>query len=181
MTDFTGIDLCFPAPPAAQRITDAHIHDAIQHAVQNVCRLLLRQDARLVERLAVDDGGGVPGPIQVMGNVGFVGGINGLVYLCMGDEFAEYAVGEILGLSPAEVAFEGPEVLKDAIGEVTNMTVGGFKNALCNLGHPCRLTLPTIVRGHALKVGAIKGAARHVFHFECNGRPLVADIQIRVE
>jgi hypothetical protein len=37
------------------------------------------------------------------------------------------------------------------------------------------------VRGQALKVGAIKGAARQVFRFECRGHPLVADIQIRRE
>ena len=166
---------------ASQPITDTLIHDAIRQAVLNVCQVLIRQDARFVERLAVDGGDVEPGPIQVMGNVGFVGDINGLVYLCMGNEFAEYAVGEILGMSPAEVALEGPETLKDAIGEVTNMTVGGFKNALCNLGYPCKLTLPAIVRGQALKVAAIKGAVRHVFRFECSGRPLVADIQIRTE
>lgn len=119
--------------------------------------------------------------IQVMGNVGFVGDIDGIVYLCMSDEFAAYAVGEILGLSPAEVQFEGPEVLKDAIGEVTNMTVGGFKNALCDVGFPCKLTLPTIVRGTALKAGAIKGATRYVFRFECSGRTLLTDIQLKTD
>ena len=181
MTDFTMIDLCFPQPPAIQRITDALVQDAITNAVHNVCHVLLRQRTNLVERSAVEISAAGPGPIEVMGSVGFVGDVNGIVYLCMDNEFATYAVGEILGMSPAEVEFEGPEVLKDAIGEVTNMTVGGFKNALCNVGYPCKLTLPTMVRGHGLKVGALKGAARHVFRFECNGRALIADIQLKAE
>jgi chemotaxis protein CheX len=164
---------------ATQQITDTLIQDAITNAVQAVCRVLLHQEVRLLERLAVTEG---PQPhIQVMGNVGFVGDVDGIVYLCMSDEFATYAVGEILGMSAAEVEFSGPEILKDAIGEVTNMTVGGFKNALCDVGFPCKLTLPTIVRGTNLKAGAIKGAARHIFRFECAGRPLIADIQVKME
>ncbi|MEQ1771806.1 MAG: chemotaxis protein CheX [Devosia sp.] len=160
-------------------ITDTHIQDAITHAVQNVCRVLVHHEARLVERLSAEAVEASQAKIEVMGNVGFVGDIDGIVYLCMCEEFAAYAVGEILGMSPAEVQGEGPGVLKDAIGEVTNMTVGGFKNALCDLGFPCKLTLPTIVRGQKLKAGAIKGASRHVFRFECSGRPLIADIQLK--
>ena len=92
--------------------------------------------------------------------VGFGGDLNGLVSLCMSDEWAEDAVGEIRGTSPAEVASERPEVRKVAIGEVTHRTVVGFKNALCQLGYPGKLTRPTIGRGQRLKFGAIKGAAR---------------------
>jgi len=165
----------------AQHITDAIVQDAITNAVQNVCRVLIKQEAKLVGRVTADTPDPAPLHIQVMGNVGFVGDVNGIVYLCMGDEFAAYAVGEILGMSAAEVLFEGPEVIKDAIGEVTNMTVGGFKNALCDIGFPCKLTLPTIVRGTNLKAGAIKGASRHIFRFECSGRPFLADIQLKVE
>ena len=95
-----------------------------------------------------------------MGTVGFGGHLNGLVSLCMSDECSEDAVGEIRGMSPAEVASERPEVRKVAIGEVTHRTVVGFKNALCQLGYPGNLTRPTIGRGQRLKFGAIKGAAR---------------------
>ena len=165
----------------AQQITDTIIEDAINNAVLNVCGTLLQKPAKLVTKVpteAID----LTAPVyQVIGNVGFVGKANGIVYLCMSEEFATFAVGAILGMSPAEVAFNGPEVLKDAIGEVTNMTVGGFKNALCDIGLPCKLTLPTIVRGDPLKVAAFKGSHRHVFRFECEGHPLIADIQLKPE
>jgi chemotaxis protein CheX len=167
--------------PATQQITDTIIQDAIANAVQNVCSTLLSAEARLVERVGVEAVETKPMLYQVMGNVGFVGEVNGIVYLCMSDAYATFAVGTILGMSAAEVEFNGPDVLKDAIGEVTNMTVGGFKNALCNIGFPCKLTLPTIVRGSSLKVAAVKGAARHVFRFECAGHVLIADIQLKAE
>lgn len=106
---------------------------------------------------------------------------SGLIYLCLTEAFANDLTGRILGMSPAEVEMHGAEVVTDAIGEVTNMTVGGFKNTLCDLGHACKLTLPTIVRGKNLSVAAIKSATRHVFHFDCAGHQLSADIQMKLE
>jgi chemotaxis protein CheX len=61
------------------------------------------------------------------------------------------------------------------------MTVGVFKNTLCDLGFPCKLTLPAIVRGHKLSIAAIKSATRHVFHFDCAGHRLTTDIQIKLD
>jgi len=61
------------------------------------------------------------------------------------------------------------------------MVVGGFKNTLCDLGFPCKLTLPAIVRGHKLSIAAIKAATRHVFQFDYLGHRLVADVQIKLD
>ncbi len=164
---------------AAQQITDALIQESIANAIQNVCRTLLRQDAPFVDRVPTAEYERDPLRFQLIGNVGFAGEANGMVYLCMSDDFAVYAVGTILGMSATEVRFSGPEVIKDAIGEVTNMTAGGFKNALCDVGFPCKLTLPTIVTGHNLTVATLKGTARHIFRFTCATHVLVADIQIK--
>lgn len=165
----------------SQQITDEIVQQSIVNAMQNVCRTLLRKDAVLVERIPALDYDTNPLPFQLTGNVGFAGDINGVVYLCMSEDFALFAVSTILGMSVSEVEFHGPEVVKDAIGEVTNMTVGGFKNSLCDLGFPCKLTLPTIVRGHKLTVSALRGTVRHVFRFTCAGHTLVADIQMKQE
>lgn len=149
--------------------------------MQNVSRTLLRQDAPLVDRVPTAEYEANPLKFQLLGNVGFAGEANGIVYLCMSDDFATYAVSTILGMSAAEVKFHGLEVVKDAIGEVTNMTVGGFKNALCDVGFPCKLTLPTILTGHNLTVATLKGTSRHVFRFTCATHVLVADLQIKVD
>jgi len=37
------------------------------------------------------------------------------------------------------------------------------------------------VRGDHLAVSSIKGAERHIFHFDCAGHLLVADIQLKQE
>jgi chemotaxis protein CheX len=166
------------APP---QITDKLIQDAIVRAVQNVCRTMLRQVAGLVGNDLKPAPADSDRHFEIIGSVGFAGAASGMVYLCLTDDFANQATGEILGMSAAEVEMNGPEVLKDAIGEITNMTAGGFKNELCDLGLPCKLTLPTILRGHCLSVAAIKSAARHIFVFDCGGHRFAADIQLKVD
>jgi len=161
-------------------ITDDLIHKSIIRAVQNVCSTMLKQTASFVEKSSEPNRAGLKDQPHVFGCVGFLGKIDGMVYLCITDDFAINAASRILGTSPAEVRAEGDAVIKDVIGEITNMTVGGFKNALCDQGYTCKLTLPTIVRGNNLAVATMKSATRHIFHFSCDGHQLVADIQIKM-
>jgi chemotaxis protein CheX len=161
-------------------ITDDLIHKSIVRAVQNVCSTMLRQNAGFLEKTAEPSSAGFTEVPHVFGCVGFLGKIDGMVYLCITDDFAINAASRILGMSVAEVKAEGDAVIKDVIGEITNMTVGGFKNALCDQGYSCKLTLPTIVRGQNLIVAAMKSATRSIFHFDCEGHRLIADIQIKI-
>jgi chemotaxis protein CheX len=165
--------------PSAPAISDELVHKSIVRAVGNVCSTMLGQNASFVEKQCEPDKQRFMGKEHIFGCVGFVGQVDGIVYLCISGDFAASAASHILGLSPAEVAAEGDAAIKDVVGEITNMTVGAFKNALCDVGFPCKLTLPTIVRGENLVVAAITSATRHIFHFDCDGHRLVADIQIK--
>jgi len=159
-------------------ITDTLIQNCIVKALQNVCQTMLHIDAALRGRTVEPPASGT---FQMMGNVGFAGDVNGSVFLCLSDSFAKFATGEILGMSPGEVEMNGPDVVKDAIGEITNMTAGGFKNQLCDIGYPCKLTLPTIVRGNNLQVSTVRGTTRHIFQFDCSGHVFFADIQFKAD
>lgn len=156
----------------------AVIEESIVNAVRNVCERMIRADVAL-KRKMVDPAEELG--LQMLGTVGFVGSINGNVILGLTDDFAVFATGKILGMSRGEVEVHGPEVVKDAIGEITNMTAGGFKNRLCDLGHPCKLSLPSIVRGNRLRVSTPQGTTRSIFEFECAGHLLVADVQFKFD
>ena len=160
-------------------ITDNLLQDSIVKAVQNVCRTMLRQEAVLVETTPACTLTSLGPPPHIIGSVGFAGEANGMVYLGFSEQFARSAAGRILGMSAGEVEMHGYEVVKDVVGEITNMTTGGFKNALCDIGFPCKLSLPTIVRGDNLVVAAIKSASRQVFHFTVGEHRLIADVQLR--
>ena len=163
------------------QITDHLIQDCIVRAVQSVFKTMMGQEAVFVAQVEAEPSTMPLTASQIIGSVGFIGGANGLIYLCLSEEFAKIASSRILGMTAAEVEMHGTEVVHDAIGEITNMTVGGFKNTLCDLGFPCKLTLPAIVRGNNLSIACIKAATRHVFHFDCSGHCIVADIQIKAE
>lgn len=165
---------------AVQQITDELIQQSISNAVQAVSKALLRRDTPLVGRIEFGHGG-ADHTFELISNVGFAGEINGVVHLCMNEDYAIDTVGTILGMSEDEVKFHGNEVIRDAIGEVTNMTVGGFKNALCDIGFPCMLTLPTIIRGEKLSVATLKGSRRLTYEFKGNNRTFFADIQLKID
>ncbi len=157
------------------------LDSAVGQALAHVFRILVNQPIRLVESAQALDPA-LPGPgIQIMGCVGFLGDIDGVIHLRFTEAFAEIASGHILGMTPEEVKAEGFDQLKDSIGELCNMSVGTFKNRLCDLGLSCKLTLPTVVRGENLHVPSVKGTTRRIYHFETLGRPLLADLQIKTE
>jgi chemotaxis protein CheX len=160
--------------PTPLLITDTVVRDALLSAVQNVCRTMVRSEAILGP--CHPEQSGAPGLIS---SVGFGGAVSGVVYLCLEDTFAVHATGRILGLTAPEVRLHGFEVIKDAIGEVTNMIAGGFKNKLCDLGLPCVLTLPTLMRGQHLSVVTLKGTEHHVFNFEIDGHRLIVEVQLK--
>jgi chemotaxis protein CheX len=161
---------------ATQQITDAIIQKSIFQSVRNVCQTMLKRDITLVSQTHEP----VPGATyEIIDTVGFAGELNGSVYLCLSEKFAIHAIGLMLGMTQHEVELGGSDVIKDAIGELTNMTVGGFKNQLCDIGFPCMLTLPAIMRGKNLTVPSSKGTICHLFEFNCDGYSLVADIRLK--
>jgi chemotaxis protein CheX len=174
--------------PAIEEITEALVQTYISRALADVFKTMLNKDVQA-------SGSGVspeadafsPPPnsrkfaiAQVVGSVGFIGDVNGLVYLHLDQPFANICTGYILGMSDAETKAVDDEAVNDAIGELTNMVVGGFKNALCEAGYPCKLTIPSILRGHDFRVEPTSSARRYAFHFHCSGHQLLADIVVKL-
>ena len=176
-------------PAATQEISEPLIRDNINRAVCDVFKTMLHRTASL--GAAYVSGGADPHPVgahgdelsahpQVVGTVGFLGDINGLIYLYFDGAFAKGCTGHLLGMSDSEVDEAGDEVINDAIGEITNMTVGSFKNGLSDQGYPCKLTIPSILRGRNFCVEPISDSQRFIYVFETEGQRLVADILLKV-
>jgi chemotaxis protein CheX len=167
--------------PARATLSQELIDRSIAKSLDSVFTTLTKSSVHLTERTAILDPSVLGDGPQIMGCVGFVGEMNGVIYLRFTEEFATSVTGLVLGMSVNEVRMEGFEILKDTIGELTNMSVGGFKNAFSDIGYPCALTLPTIIRGEKLVSPTIKGAVRHVYHFANPAGRLIADLQLKSE
>jgi chemotaxis protein CheX len=163
----------------ALSISDTLVQDSIIRTVKHVCAMMIRHEASFVEKSIKSAYAGCQGQSHVFGSVAFIGQVTGIVYLCIPDDFAVTAAARVLGLTEEEMRTKGSTAVMDVIAEITNMTVGGFKNAICRADGTCKLTLPTIVRGDNLSVVGLKGTERHIFHFDCDGHRLIADIQLK--
>lgn len=174
-------------PTVTQEISESLIRDNIHRAVSDVFKTMLRRSVTLSHADVTGESQGNPlsrtgdeaAAPQVLGTVGFLGDVNGLIYLYFEGGFARQCTCHILGMSDTELDEAGEEVINDAIGEITNMTVGSFKNGLSDRGYPCRLTIPSILRGRNFSIEPICDSQRFTYTFESEGQRLVADIIIK--
>jgi chemotaxis protein CheX len=118
-----------------------------------------------------------PGTEMIAANIGFSGKIYGMVYLCMEASLAKMLTMQLLGME--EVEESDHETINDALGELANMTVGGFKNQLSHKGYSCQLTIPSILRGTGFTVESTSQSQRETFYFDTEGNRFVADLFIR--
>jgi chemotaxis protein CheX len=169
-------------------ISEALIRTNIVRSVSDVFKTMLRRSTKLDHVSVAEGDGETPTVVRdgvfaktslVVGTVGFLGDINGLIYLYFEDSFAQTCAGQMLGMSAQEMTEAGEEVVNDAIGELTNMTVGSFKNSLSDQGFPCKLTIPSILRGSKFSIEPISDAMRFIYTFESEGQRLVADIILK--
>lgn len=170
-------------PATSTEITEALIRENINRAITDVFKTMVGREPTSAaapqtirnQPLLVAD---TQRP-QVVGTVGFLGDINGLIYLHLDLGFARLCTCHLLGMTEPELDDAGDEVINDAIGELTNMTVGSFKNGLCDAGFPCKLTIPSILRGTNFSIEPISSATRHVYHFDCADHRVIADILLK--
>lgn len=164
--------------PAIQDIPEAVFEETITKAVQEVFSTMLGKPASHLPRppdATAEDVLALEHP-HVVGTVGFIGALNGLIYLYLSVPFANQCAGSLLGMSDEEITEAGDEAVNDAIGELTNMTVGTFKNQLSDRGFPCKLTIPSILRGSRFSIEPISSATRRLYRFEISGHTLTADL-----
>lgn len=175
-------------PATTQDISEALIRENINRAVCDVFKTMLRREVELKEAHVSGGPEECPPSLrdenlaakpQVVGTVGFLGDISGLIYLYFEGDFAKHCTCHMLGMEPPEVDEAGEEVVNDAIGEVTNMTVGSFKNALSDKGYLCKLTIPSILRGSNFCIEPISDSQRFIYAFDSEGQRLVADILLK--
>lgn len=91
-----------------------------------------------------------PGKLDLMGvngSIGFGGEITATLFFSASEPLAKKMTEVLLG----DGMGEQPGQITDVVGELTNMLAGGCKTALCDLGYPVVMSIPTVIRGRALR------------------------------
>lgn len=169
--------------PTPADINEPLIRENIHRAVADVFLTMLQKTPDFSAEMPLGEGQAVARKEgyrpQVVGAVGFIGDISGLIYLHFDVGFSRICAAQMLGMEIEEVEKDGEEYVNDAIGELTNMTVGAFKNGLSDSGFSCKLTIPSILRGSNFSIEPIEEATRHVYYFTCGEHRVVADILLK--
>jgi len=116
--------------------------------------------------------------LHVASAVGFVGELNGVVYIYCCSTFASEITARLLGVK--ENGVNGNEMVNDAMGELANMVVGQMKAKLQGQGTSCLLTVPSIVRGSNFTVQPVSSDERQTLCFDCNGNKLLIQFLIKI-
>lgn len=156
--------------------------EMVSSAVEKVFSTMLGGSASLDSSSAISsDDGQVQAPLPrecpiVVGSVGFIGGLNGVIYLFFEEEHALALTATFLGMEAHELAAEGNETVNDALGELTNMIVGTYKNQLSDHGVTCRLTVPSILRGNSFCIETTSSVLQRLYRFSTGGKEFAAEL-----
>jgi chemotaxis protein CheX len=121
---------------------------------------------------------GIPPPRAfVVSTIGFAGVINGLVTFGCSSGAAHEITGSLLGLDPRDVHGE----LADAIGEMTNMIAGSFRNRMAVGTGAWALTTPFSTIGHDFSTVYATGATRVLCPFRMGLHDLFVELVLQPE
>ena len=81
--------------------------------------------------------------LDITAMVGLAGQMCGVLSVRCTARSAAHMASKMLGVDSEKV---GPEMW-DAVGEVSNMVAGNFKNKISGLGDGCMLSVPTVITG----------------------------------
>jgi chemotaxis protein CheX len=107
--------------------------------------------------------------------VGLAGQLCGLLSLRCDGKSAALMASKMLGVEPDKV---GPE-MSDALGEVSNMVAGNFKNKISGLSEGCVLSVPTVITGTDYRLHSQADSLGVEVRLLFEGMPIIISLQIR--
>lgn len=139
----------------------------LQLAVQEVFELMLDYTLILPPERPAEEG------LDLTSMVGMAGQLCGLLSVRCSTKSAARIASRMLGIEADEA---GPD-LWDAMGEISNMVAGNFKNKIAGLGDGCMLSVPTVISGGDYNLRSlVNDEIRTVLLFE--GEPIVVTLEV---
>ncbi len=140
----------------------------LQLAAQEVFNLMLNCGVQ-PSTAEVDDQG-----LDNTAMVGLAGKLCGMLTIRCRTKSAAVMASKMLGVTPESAG----HAIWDALGEISNMVAGNFKNKISGMADGCMLSVPTVITGadYNLHPLAVSSAIRTILIFE--GEPIVLSLEI---
>lgn len=112
---------------------------------------------------------------HVSSMLGFSGDLTGMLYFHCPDPAARTITAALLGSD--EVTNQ--EEIQDALGEVTNMVGGGWKNSLSSQGTRVDISIPTAISGASYSINTLAGAQGFSVPFDLVDHQFLVEVRYR--
>jgi chemotaxis protein CheX len=142
-------------------------HSTLQLAVQEVFELMLGSTLEIPGQPPAEDG------LAITGMVGMAGQLCGVLSVRCSEKSAARVASQMLGVTTEK----SDPAMCDAMGEISNMIAGNFKNKITGLGDGCLLSVPTVIAGGDYSLRSlVNEEIRSVLLFE--GEPIVVTLEV---
>ncbi|MGM0416398.1 MAG: chemotaxis protein CheX [Thermodesulfobacteriota bacterium] len=112
---------------------------------------------------------------SVSGMLGFAGDIQGMLTIHCPQSVAFSITEGLLGMSVESV----DEDVKDTIGEMANMILGGIKEAFLNRGTDISLAIPTVMAGRSYQVKGVDYASWTTVPFSLDDDEFLVELKLK--
>ncbi len=111
---------------------------------------------------------------DITGMVGLAGQLCGVLSVRTNRDSGELMASKMLGVPVGKVAAE----TADAIGEISNMVAGNFKNKIAGLGDGCMLSAPTVITGRDYSMYSLADCPVLEVMLLFENMPIIINLQI---
>jgi len=112
--------------------------------------------------------------LVVTAMVGLAGQLCGVLSVRCNEKAAALMTSKMLGVALDKV---GPEVA-DALGEISNMVAGNFKNKIAGLAEACMLSPPTVITGSDYDLHSMANSPAIEIRMLFESHPIVISLEI---
>ncbi|MGA2416159.1 MAG: chemotaxis protein CheX [Candidatus Sulfotelmatobacter sp.] len=160
---------------ATQVATDQQNHESwrplMEVATREVFELMLGSQLSVPE--AADASPKPPHDVTAM--VGLAGQLCGMLSFCCDNKAAVLITSKMLGVEVEKVS---STEMSDALGEISNMVAGNFKNKISGLGDGCMLSPPTVITGSDYETYSLADRPRLEIRLVFENMPVIVTLQI---
>lgn len=112
---------------------------------------------------------------SVSGMLGFSGDIQGMLTIHCPQKVAFAITEQLLGMSVDSV----DDDVKDTLGEMANMILGGIKDAFLNQGTDISLAIPTVMAGRSYQVKGVDYASWTTVPFYLDAGEFLVELKLK--
>ncbi len=112
--------------------------------------------------------------LNITSMVGLAGQLCGVLSVRCDGKSAALMASKMLGVEPDKVGAE----MSDAIGEISNMIAGNFKNKISGLGDGCMLSPPTVITGTDYSTHSLADSPALELRLLFEGMPITISLEI---